>query len=274
MKRGVFIAPFDELADPRALTELGALAESSGWDGLFLWDHITYSDPVGAVADPWTVLAAIAAGTERIRLGPLVTPLPRRRPWVLARQALTLDQLSGGRLVLGFGVGGDLTGEMEPFGEEPSMRTRAAILEEGLDLLQELMSGETVDHRGPHFDVQARPFLPRPVQSPRIPVWIGARWPARKPFVRAAQWDGVFPIELEPGEIAALNELIEANRPPDAGPFEVVARMSPDDDPGPWRAAGVDWLLTEFGPQRDADGGLSPPPSLASVRTVVAAGPG
>jgi alkanesulfonate monooxygenase SsuD/methylene tetrahydromethanopterin reductase-like flavin-dependent oxidoreductase (luciferase family) len=273
MKRGVFIAPFDELADPLALAELGALAEGRGWDGVFLWDHITYSDPIGAIADPWTVLAAIADRTDRIRLGPLVTPLPRRRPWVLARQAVTLDHLSGGRLVLGLGIGGDSTGEMKPFGEEASMRTRAAMLEEGMDLLAELMSGEPVDHAGPHYEVHARPFLPRPLQTPRIPVWIGACWPARKPFVRAAQWDGVFPIEIEPGQIAEMNALIAANRPPGAGRFEVVAEMSPGESPAPWKAAGVDWLLTDLGPERDTGGGLAPPPSLASVRATIAAGP-
>lgn len=273
MRRGVFIAPFDELADARALAELGTLAEARGWDGLFLWDHITYNEPIGAIADPWTVLAAVAMATERIRLGPLVTPLPRRRPAVLARQAVTLDHLSGGRLVLGFGIGGDATGEMEPFGEEASMRVRAATLEDGLELLEALMSGEPVDHAGPHYAVRARPFLPRPLQSPRIPVWIGARWPARKPFIRAAQWDGVFPIEIEPEEIAAMNELIAANRPPEAGPIEVVASVAPGTDPGPWQAAGVDWLLTEFGPDRRADGTLAPPPSLAAARAAVEAGP-
>lgn len=273
MKRGLFIAPFDELADPRALAELGRLAETRGWDGLFLWDHITYTEPIGAIADPWTVLAAVATVTERIRLGPLVTPLPRRRPWVLARQAVSLDHLSGGRLVLGFGIGGDATGEMEPFGDEGTMRTRAAMLEDGLDLLGELMSGEPVDHAGPHYAVRARPFLPRPVQSPRIPVWIGARWPGRRPFARAAQWDGVFPIEIEPGQIAAMNELIAAHRLPGAGHFDVVVETDPGGDPEPWRAAGVDWLVEDFGPETNAAGELQPPASLAAVRAAVEAGP-
>ena len=108
MNRGIFLAPFNELVDPRLLAELAASAEEAGWDGFFLWDHIVYRPPVRALADPWVALAAIACSTERLRLGPMVTPLARRRVQKLARETVTLDQLSRGRLTLGVGLGSDL----------------------------------------------------------------------------------------------------------------------------------------------------------------------
>src|SRR5579872_1120055 len=115
MHRGLFLAPFDELAEPRVLVDLAVEAEENGWDGVFLWDHIVYRAPVRAVADPWVMLSAIAARTERLRLGPLVTPLSRRRVQKLARETVTLDRLSGGRTVLGVGLGAEH--ELAPFGE-------------------------------------------------------------------------------------------------------------------------------------------------------------
>ena len=124
-RRGIFIAPFDELADPNTLAALAASAEAHGWDGLFVWDHVRYRAPVRAVADPWVALAAVAAATDRIRLGPLVTPLARRRVQKLARETVTLDHLSRGRLVLGVGLGSDRNGELGPFGEVVDLRERA-----------------------------------------------------------------------------------------------------------------------------------------------------
>ena len=183
VRRGIFVAPFDELADPRRLAALAARAEARGWDGVFLWDHVSYDAPVRAVLDPWVALAAIATATERVVLGPLVTPLARRRVQKLARETATLDLLSGGRLVLGAGLGGDRGGELSAWGEEEDPRARAALLDDGLARLDELWAGG---------------FEPRPVVSParpRIPVWLAARWPNRRPVARAARWDGVFPID-------------------------------------------------------------------------------
>ncbi|HSD80991.1 MAG TPA: LLM class flavin-dependent oxidoreductase, partial [Solirubrobacteraceae bacterium] len=165
-RRGIFLAPFGELADPRRVAALAARAEARGWDGFFVWDHIAYDPPVRAVADPWIVLAAVAGATERVRLGPLVTPLARRRVQKLARETATLDLLSGGRLVLGAGLGGDRGGELSAWGEERDPRLRARLLDAGLGRLAELWSGE---------------FEPRPLQRPRIPVWIAVRWPNRRP---------------------------------------------------------------------------------------------
>ena len=135
VKRGIFLAPFDELADPRLLAELATSAEAAGWDGFFLWDHIIYRPPVRALADPWVALAAIACSTEQLRLGPMVTPLARRRVQKLARETVTLDHLSRGRLTFGVGLGSDRNDELEPFGEVVDARERARLLDRGLERL-------------------------------------------------------------------------------------------------------------------------------------------
>jgi alkanesulfonate monooxygenase SsuD/methylene tetrahydromethanopterin reductase-like flavin-dependent oxidoreductase (luciferase family) len=247
--RALFLAPFDELSDPQLLAELGAEAEREGWDGLFLWDHVNYRPPVRAIADPWVALSAVATATTRLRVGPLVTPLSRRRVQKLARETVTLDRLSDGRLVLGVGLGSDGNGELEPFGEVVDPRGRARMLDDGLERLQAFWGGE---------------FEPRPVQRPRIPVWVAARWPHRRPVRRAARWDGVFPIDLEsPAQLAELAGEIAASRGEEQAPFDVVVTTAPAEDPGPWAAAGATWVLTGFGRQ----------PREADVRAAIAAGP-
>ena len=248
--RGLFLPPFDELYDPRVLAELAASAERHGWDGFFVWDHVNYRDPVRAVADPWIALTAIALATERLRIGPLVTPLSRRRVQKLARETVTLDHLSGGRLTLGVGLGSDNNGELEEFGEAFDPRERARLLDAGLERLTELWGGE---------------FEPVPVQSPRIPVWVASRWPSRRPLKRAARWDGLFPIDLPgPDELTELAEETQAMRTHD-GPFDVVVEIEKvGDDPAPWFAAGATWVLNSFGRQ----------PRLDEVRELIEAGPG
>jgi alkanesulfonate monooxygenase SsuD/methylene tetrahydromethanopterin reductase-like flavin-dependent oxidoreductase (luciferase family) len=247
MMRGLFIAPFDELVDPRVMAGVAAAAEERGWDGLYVWDHIIYRDPVRAVADPWIVLSAIASATSTLRLGPLVTPLARRRVQKLARETATLDLLSGGRLTLGVGLGSDNSGELGPFGEELDARKRAVLLDDGLERLAAMWGGE---------------FEPAPVQQPRIPVWVAARWPNRRPVRRAVRWDGLFPIEMPGPE--ALAELAHETAEARGGePFDLVAEIAPGEDPGPWAQAGATWVLTGFGRQ----------PRLAEVRETIAAGP-
>jgi alkanesulfonate monooxygenase SsuD/methylene tetrahydromethanopterin reductase-like flavin-dependent oxidoreductase (luciferase family) len=250
MKRGLFVAPFDELVDPHVVADLAVAAEERGWDGLFVWDHIAYRAPVRAVADPWIVLSAVASATRTLRIGPMVTPLARRRVQKLARETVTLDLLSQGRLTLGVGLGSDNSGELGPWGEELDPRKRAALLDDGLERLTQLWAGE---------------FEPRPVQQPRIPVWVAARWPNRRPVRRAARWDGLFPIEL-PGP-DALAELAAETREARAGhgdePFDIVAEIAPGEDPAPWEAAGATWAFTDFGRQ----------PRVAEVREAIAAGP-
>jgi alkanesulfonate monooxygenase SsuD/methylene tetrahydromethanopterin reductase-like flavin-dependent oxidoreductase (luciferase family) len=249
-RRGLYLAPFDELADPRTLVALAVQAEEHGWDGFFLWDHIRYRPPVRALADPWVALSAIAAHTERLRLGPLVTPLSRRRVHKVARETATLDHLSQGRLILGVGLGSDNNGELEPFGEIVDARERARRLDDGLGRLSEFWAGE---------------FEPRPVQRPRIPIWVAARWPHRRPVHRAARWDGIFPVELpRPEALAELASEISKQRSDDQRPFDLVVDLKPGVNLDPWRQAGATWILTDFGPQ----------PRAARVREVIEHGPG
>ncbi len=237
-RHGIFVAPFDELSEPGVVAGLAERAESRGWDGLFVWDHVQYRAPVRAVADPWITLAAVAVATERLTIGPLVTPLARRRPHKLARETVTLDRLSGGRLVLGVGLGGDRNGEFdaERFGEEEDPRARAALLDDGLERLERYWGGE---------------FEPPPVQQPRIPVWVAGRWPNRRPLARAARWDGLFPIDLPgPEALAEAATEIAALRGADApGQFDIVVTNPAGTDPEPWIAAGATWCLTGFGLQ-------------------------
>ncbi len=246
MKRGIFIAPFGELCEPRLVAELAQLTEQAGFDGFFVWDHVAYYEPVTHLADPWVCLSAAAMVTSRVILGPLVTPLPRRRMHQLARETVTLDRLCGGRLVLGVGIGSEVTGEFVPerFGEEGSARERGRLLDEGLEQLGEYWAGG---------------FEPRPV-SGRIPVWAAAVWPAKKPLRRAARLDGVFPIQMpSPAELSEVIELVGGARPG----YDIVVTNRPDVDPEPWAAAGATWCLT----------GFSHTPSEAEVRAAIDAGP-
>ncbi len=263
MRHGIFVAPFDECSDPRLLAELATRAEACGWDGFFLWDHIRYREPTVEVSDPWVALAAIASATERVRIGPLVTPPARRRPWKLAREAVTLDHLSGGRVVLGLGLGGDRNGEFSDFGDEADDRTRGAMLDEALTVLDACMSGEPVRVAGEHYTVDTGPMLPRPLQRPRIPFWLAARWPKRKPVARAARYDGVFPIDLQPEQLAELVAELAELRRGDARPFDVVAMDPPGTDAAAWERAGATWLVTSFGQT----------PREAEVRAAIEAGP-
>lgn len=168
MKFGLFLAPFGDLADPRTVAEVARRTEEWGWQGLYLWDHVL-GPPGVAIGDVWTALSAAACRTMEVRLGPMVTPLPRRRPRVLARQIISLDHLSDGRLTVGVGLGSDGWKELSSFGDETDTRTRAAQFDEGLVVLKSLLSGRTVQHDGPHFCVEADPFLPRTLQQP-VPI--------------------------------------------------------------------------------------------------------
>jgi alkanesulfonate monooxygenase SsuD/methylene tetrahydromethanopterin reductase-like flavin-dependent oxidoreductase (luciferase family) len=215
-----------EFSDPRLLAELARHAEDAGWEGCFVWDHInmTAGEPL---ADAWMVLGAIAATTERMRLGPLVTPLYRRHPWKVARESVTLDHLSRGRLTLGVGLGSNAFDEVSTFMGPLDDRIRAEMLDESLAIITGLWSGARFSFRGKHYRVEPTQFLPTPFQSPRIPIWIAGAWPHKAPFRRAARYDGALPVagnfrdSLTPASIAELVEFVGRLRPRDKG-FDVA----------------------------------------------------
>ena len=257
MRFCISIPNFGEYADVRRLAELAKEAEENGWDGFFLWDHIHWTQQ--PMVDPWVALAAMAAATSRIRLGTMVTPIARRRPWKLARETVTLDHLSGGRLILGVGLGSPAEEEFSRLGEDADDRARARKLDEGLAVLTGLWSGEPFSFQGDEYQLDEATFLPRPLQQPRIPVWVAGVWPNRRPFRRAAQWDGVVPVKagatpldfqlLTPEEVAEPVAYTKARRDAE-GSFDVNVAASVPTDRGQARdvvdafdAAGATWLM-------------------------------
>src|SRR5437870_13324307 len=190
MRFAVTLPHFGPYADARLLSELALEAEDAGWDGFFIWDHISWGMSGTPMVDPWVALTAVALNTSRIRFGPMVTPLPRRRPTKIARETVSLDRLSDGRFILGVGIGQG-EDEWENLGDEGDPKVRGAMLDEALDLLEQLWSGQPVNHEGTYYTVKHSIYVPTPVQEPRIPIWVAGVWPNKKPFRRAARWDGV-----------------------------------------------------------------------------------
>ena len=187
MRFAIGIPPF---TDPSVIVGVAVDAEAAGWDGVLVWDHLQWDTHRGLeVHDPWAVLAAMAVRTERVMLGTAVTPLARRRPWVVAKQVTTLDHLSGGRAVLGVGLGVPSDADFGAFGDEPNEKARAGILDDGLALLDGLLRGEAVNHHGPHFNVEAQ-LRPPPVQLPRPRIFVAGVYPHRKPVARPCSGTG------------------------------------------------------------------------------------
>lgn len=252
LRHALYLPPFEELADPHVMVDLAVAAEEAGFDGLFLWDHVL-RPPAEAthVADPWVQLAAVAAATSRLRIGPMVTPLVRRRPQVVARQAVTLDHLCRGRLTVGLGLGVDHSGELSRFGELVDAKARGDLLDEGADLLVRLWSGEEVVHRGAAFTADGVTFLPRPVQSPSIPLWLAARGTAARPVRRAARFDGLFPIEVDADGLARMVDLIVAERGSLDG-YDIALLAHPGVDLAAMAARGATWAMWSFLPGEPA----------------------
>jgi alkanesulfonate monooxygenase SsuD/methylene tetrahydromethanopterin reductase-like flavin-dependent oxidoreductase (luciferase family) len=209
--------------DARTLAELAHLAEDSGWDGVFLEDYIVWqSNQNVPTYDPWVTLAAVAMQTKHIRLGTNVTPLARRRPWKLARETVTIDHLSNGRLILGVGLGdtGESVGSdvsFTHFNEMKGAKERSQMLDEALDVLTGLWSGEPFRFEGKYYQVKEITLLPRPVQSPRIPIWVGGGLPLKGPMQRAARWDGMCPYKhkahfLTPDDIRTFRDFVQGQR--------------------------------------------------------------
>ncbi len=269
MHHGISIPNFGPFFDALLLADLANDAEKAGWDGFFVWDHVYWN--LFPIADPWVSLTAIAMRTQRMRIGTMVTPLPRRRPVTLARQTVTLDYLCAGRLVLGVGLG-VRPQEWEQLGEESDLRVRAEMLDESLDILGQLWRGEAPEHDGVHYTVHVHglpghpgpvPFAPATLQQPRIPVWVAGRWPNKRPFRRGARWDGIVPTTIAGGieerlTPEALRECVEYTllyRESDE-PFEVAigGRTAGTDRAADrarihaYEAAGATWWLEDLSP--------------------------
>jgi alkanesulfonate monooxygenase SsuD/methylene tetrahydromethanopterin reductase-like flavin-dependent oxidoreductase (luciferase family) len=254
---GLFVPNFFAgLGEAAEHAELAREAEAAGWDGYFVWDHVAPAPDLPTV-DPWIALAAVALATRRIRIGALVTPLPRRRPWVVARTVASLDRLSGGRVVFGAGIGSGRESEWGGFGEETDPRARAEMLDEGLAILEGLWSGERFALRGRHYRVDETRFAPPPLQRPRVPIWIAAYWPNRRPLRRAARFDGVFPLfrraepEADQPRLLAEAAAYVARHRRAAGPFDVVHSGPPAarGRTADFRAAGATWWLERLAPE-------------------------
>ncbi len=201
MKFGLDLPNMGVCADPRVLAQMAQAAEAAGWDGVFLWDsvYVKMEDPRNdPTCDPWIGLAAMAASTQRVRLGPMIEPIPRSKPWMLARTTVSMDYLSGGRLVLPVGLGYTGDGGFEKVGEELDRKVRARRLDEGLAILDGLWSGKPFQYEGEQFKVGEMAYQPMPMQQPRIPVWVVGAWPRMKSMRRTIRWDGVIPFKMSP----------------------------------------------------------------------------
>jgi Luciferase-like monooxygenase len=242
--------------DIQTVADLAAEAEAAGWDGAFYWDGISIKE-AGPMFDPWVTMAAMAMRTTRVRLGAIVSPLSRRRPWKVARETVTLDHLAGGRLIVPVGLGALDDGGFGKVGEPTDRKTRAELLDESLDILTGLWSGEPFSYDGRHYHLDEMTFLPKPVQSPRIPIWVVGMWPSERSMARVLRYDGLLPNvrsadgeprEITPDDIHAMAGYI-AERRTLTTPFDLVMEgETPGDDPAkaaeivrPFAEAGATW---------------------------------
>lgn len=276
MQFAIYVPNFGTFGDVQTIVALAQLAEATGWDGFFLWDHLLPDEDSkhGPVADPWIMLTALAMATQRIRLGALVTAIPRRHPWQLARATVTLDHVAQGRLLVGAGIGGDWWREYSAVGQVTDVRTHGAMLDEGLAVLTKLWTGTPVSHTGSYYTLDNARFLPTPYQRPRIPIWIAGVWPNKRPFRRAAQWDGVFPIgkygDISPQDVREIRAYMQSHRTVTM-PFDVAVggRLYEklEEERGAfvsdYAAAGVTWWLESFWADT----------AVAHVQTVIRNGP-
>lgn len=252
VRSALWLPLFGELSDPLTAMRLAAEAEAAGWHGVFVWDQLRWRAPVRQTGDPWITLAAMATATEQVRLGPMVTPLPRRRPAKVARESAALDALSHGRLTLGVGIGGDrFAGELSKTGEQLDDRARGQMLDEALHILTAAWSGEPVHHRGQHYTIDGIEFLPRPVQRPGVPVWVAGFPGNAKPMRRAARYAGFFPANLDhPDQLAEVVAAIAELRADATAPYDIVVGLPVGVDPRPYAEAGATWWLPEFVPEQ------------------------
>ncbi len=261
LRYAVGVPNVGQFGEPRLLVGLAVAAEEAGWDAFFVWDHLLYADPRWQVADPTVVISAVAARTTRIRIGVLVTVLARRRVAKVARETVTIDHLSAGRLIFGAGLG-SVPAEFTAFGEPGDAKERAARMDESLDLLNALWTGQPVTYTGEHLTATDVTMLPRPLQEPRIPIWCAGRWPNKAPFRRGARWDGVMPTHtryglgetMPPAEFDAAVRYTQAQRTAQTS-FDVALEGRTDGsaaDRGaqhvvPYAQAGLTWWIEALG---------------------------
>ena len=254
VKFGIYLSTYHTTGNIHDLIELAELAEEHGWDGYFLWDHILTGEGYDVI-DPWVALSAIAARTSKLTLGTTVTPLPRRRPWKVAREIASLAQLSNNRVVLGVGLGGGI--EFSSFGEENDPRTQAEMLDESLQIIQGLLSGEKFSFQGKHYQIDEVQFTP----ATDIPIWVGGQWPNKKPFKRASRYQGAFPISVEErllsaDEIRGMMAYIRKQNPHLSDDFELVLALYSFDEPEKneyikaYVEEGLSWYLEMLHPWR------------------------
>lgn len=252
---GIYMPNFGEHVTLNTIALLAQEAEMAGWDGFFLWDHILFAQSLPLV-DPWIALTIAALKTQRIRLGPLVTPIPNRHPWILARESVALDHLSHGRLIQGVGIGGDWWREYSGFGSQFNAKVQGAMLDEGLEVLLGLWSADSFSYSGMYYRVDDVQFLPAPIQKPHIPIWVAAIWPHRPPLRRAAHWNGVFPLQSEgkmsPDDVRNMLRYIHSYRTR-TDPFDVVLDREVSNEGeaettlmDEYAEAGVTWWLESF----------------------------
>lgn len=267
--RYAFVSPGN---DTRTLMAQVQAAEAAGWDGFFIPDCIgieTPTFPPGPAYDPWVQLGVLATYTERIKLGTLLSAPSRRRPWKLARETVTIDHLSNGRLILGVGLGAasDDVGFYK-VGEAMDLRTRAELMDESLTILDGLWRSVRVSFHGKHFHVDEMQLLPPSVQQPRIPIWVVGALGRARSMNRTMRWDGIIPQKMVDGAPAALTpedvqsiRAYAAERRDPSAPFDIITEgETPGDDPvrgaemvRPLAEAGATWWIESRWSARDAD---------------------
>jgi alkanesulfonate monooxygenase SsuD/methylene tetrahydromethanopterin reductase-like flavin-dependent oxidoreductase (luciferase family) len=244
--------------EAREQVELARAAEAAGWHGVFTWDGIHVDDEIETY-DPWALMGAMAMATERVRLGAMLTPPSRRRPWKLARETTTVDRLSGGRLILPVGLGAVGDRGVTALGEDADRRTRAERMDEALEILIGLWSGEPFGYDGKHYGFEPMTFHPTPVQRPRIPIWVVGAWPSERSMSRVLRYDGLLPYWLAqktglarpqvPDQLAEMRDWIGARRSLEG--FDIIMEGATSADDGasaaaavkPWAEAGATWWI-------------------------------
>ena len=259
MNFGVGVPNVGIFADPGLLVELATSAERSGWGGFFLWDHLMYPEPQAGAVEPWSVIGAIGALTSAIKIGVLVTAVPRHQPALLAQQVATIDLISRGRCIFGAGLG-SRAAEYSAFGLDPDPVKRGQLLDEALDLIRAMWAQGPVHFRGETLTVDGFELLPKPMQSPHPPIWVGARWPNLRPFRRSARFDGVMPTHsdyghdsfMSPVELRQIVDYVVSCRV-DRGGFDMVMEGMSDgpedlDEIYPdYGEAGLTWWIEKLG---------------------------